>query len=174
MKMTSTTVSHVAASARGVIVVCFTEWKGEQPVAAHLQVGARYLVIDANGPPIVRFRGDSPADAWHFLDSKGHEFVEVHEQALAKAYLQQAFKGRASGKPGSGDAAGRVAIIDRAGVEKKRQFDHSWVVVSKSGPTAEDAGLTILFGAESFEKMLEPEEESPSIDHSPKRPRGPR
>ncbi|MCF8813753.1 hypothetical protein KIP36_09945 [Xanthomonas campestris pv. campestris] len=98
----------------------------------------------------------------------------MHEQALAKAYLQQAFKGRASGKPRSGDAAGRVAIIDRAGVEKKRQFDHSWVVVSKSGPTAEDAGLTILFGAESFEKMLEPEEESPSIDHSPKRPRGPR
>lgn len=172
--MTTTTVSHVAASARGVTVVCFTEWRGGQAVPAHLQVGARYLVIDVNGPPVVRFRGDSPADAWHFVDSNSNKFVEAPEEALSNAYLQLAFKDRASGKQGSGDAAGRLAIIDRAGKERDRQFVHSSVVVSKNGTTAEDVGLTILFGAESLERALEPEEDSTPVDAAPKRRPGPR
>lgn len=172
--MTTTTVSHVAASARGVIVVCFTEWKGGQALPAHCQVGARYLVIDVNGPPIVRFRGDSPAEAWHFVDSSGNEFVEAHEQALDDVYLEQAFKGQTSGKPGSGEAAGRVAIIDRDGGERERQFVHSWVVVSRNGPAPEDAGLTILFGAESLDQALEPAEDSSPVYEAPKRRSGPR
>ncbi|WP_242900108.1 hypothetical protein [Stenotrophomonas maltophilia] len=172
--MTATTVSRIAASARGVIVVCFTEWEGDQPVAAHRQVAARYLVIDANGPPTVRFRGNSPADAWHFVDLNCSKFVEAPEKALSKAFLQMAFKDRANGNPGSGDAAGQLAIIDRAGKKRNRQFVHSWVVVSKNGTTAEDVGLTILFGAESLEAALAAEEDSTPVDAAPKRRPGPR
>lgn len=86
--MSAATSSRVEASKQGVIVICFTEWENGVPVLPERQTSPRFIVIDVNGPPVVRFTGDSAAEAFGFLQSEqNRELALFSDGELDADYL---------------------------------------------------------------------------------------
>lgn len=171
--MSAATSSRVEASKQGVIVICFTEWENGVPVLPERQTSPRFIVIDVNGPPVVRFTGDSAAEAFGFLQSEeGRELALFSDGELDADYLVNAF-GVSTLSPvevSSGFVEGKVEIVDPLGDPCERQFSNSFVQAGM-GISPLSGGVpafTILHGADSFEQLrslrgrIEPKEALPT------------
>lgn len=174
--MNSIVLSKVVSGKRGVIVIEFTAYDGwGTPLSASRQPLGRYQVVDVNGPPVVRFTGQSLDEAWGFVDESEH-FYEVADSDVSKKYISKAFARVSAVKvEGIATTLGKITAIKRDGTERGFEFKNSHVAAVLGGTTSDPQDLTILFGEKSREDLFEAlhptvEDVLPDVARVPKPP----
>ncbi|WP_142124858.1 hypothetical protein [Pseudoxanthomonas sp. 3HH-4] len=152
--MSGNTVSVVTAAKNGVIVIRLDRYdETGNPVPVSDQPKGRFQVIDVNGPPIVRFRGESPDEAWGFVD-KSPGYSAASDEVISAEYLSETFR---SSFPEDASAAKgmvcKVEIVDRSNTSSSKEFERSWVLVALNVGGPNKGGLSILLGEHSFDDL---------------------